>query len=455
MWTPWGDLAFEHTEKGDAVAFFFVPWACVSGLLDLRQWMLMTIPRLRHNILALGAVQAGNLLVPLLTLPYLTRVLGVTAFGHVVFVQVVMSFLILLVDFGFSLSATRQISEYRADSKKVARVFSATWVAQWLLLVVGWLVLWGLIMAVPAMAAQAKLYAWGFGLVIGHVLFPIWLLQGLESMKAVAAVQLLGKLAALPLLFSWVKTPDDGAMALVFFSASSVLTGCLCLAWIARERLVVWSWPDLPDVVQAYREGGVLFFSRVSISLYTTLVPLVVGMVAGPVQLGYFNLADKVKGLVQAMIAPVSQALFPRMSLLYKTDVHAANALLKVSALSVGSLSVLAGMGVWLGADLIVRLLAGVDFAPAAQLLRWMAFVPFVVAMSNMLGIQVMLPLGRNRAFASILSLASLLCVVLVYPVVAWFQGLGAAQLVLFIESVVSVVMAFYLYRSARVTLSS
>ncbi len=88
---------------------------------------------------------------------------------------------------------------------------------------------------------------------------------------------------------------------------------------------------------------------------------------------------------------------------------------------------------------------AGVAFATGAQQLRCMAFVPFVVAMSNMLGIQVMLPLGRNKAFASILSLALLLCVVLVYLVVAWFQGLGAAQLVLFIESVVTVVMAFYL----------
>jgi O-antigen/teichoic acid export membrane protein len=410
----------------------------------------MTLPRLRQNIIALGFVQLGNYLVPLLTLPYLTRVLGAEAFGRVVFVQTVMAFFVLWVDFGFSWSATRHISEHRDDAQEISRTFSVTWLAQWVLLVFGALLLAVLVFCLPSMRKDADLYFWGFGLVIGQVLFPIWLLQGLENMKLVALLQLASKLLSLPLLFWLVRGADDGALTLVFLSSVSLLSGVFSIVWIVRQRMVWWCRPSRSELMAVFRAAGVLFLSRLSISLYTSLVPLVVGLVAGSTQLAYFNLADKVKTLVQSLLNPVSQALFPRMSLLFKTDRFAALALLRKSALGVSVLSALAGGAMFVGADVIARLLGGDGFGEAAQLLRWLAFVPLIVAFSNLLGVQIMLPLGLNRAFTLILSGASVLSVVLVFPMVQSAQALGAVQLVLLVELVVTLCMAAYLWKTQR-----
>src|ERR1700691_2907305 len=96
-----------------------------NGITDLAM-----IPRLRHNIAALGTLQAANYLVPLITLPFLARVLGVEVFGKVAFVQVLMTFFIVVSDYGFSWSATLQIASHRANRESVTSIFTATWAAQ-------------------------------------------------------------------------------------------------------------------------------------------------------------------------------------------------------------------------------------------------------------------------------------------------------------------------------------
>lgn len=410
----------------------------------------MSLPRLRDNILALSVVQAGNYLVPLLALPYLARVLGSHAYGEVVFVQTVMQFGMLLVDFGFSWSATRDIAASRDDRAKVSALFAGTWGLQWLLLVV---VVFAVILCVwclPAWRPHAALYATGLGMVLGQVLFPLWLLQGLEALKVAAVAQVVGKVLAFPCLLIWVHGPQDQVAAMAFFSASSVLSGLGALWWIHRSRWVEWCWPSGGDLLQAFRQGAWIFGSRVSISLYTTAVPLAVGLWAGPAPLAAFSLADKVRAVVQSLLAPVAQALFPRMSYLIQTDRAAAFDLLTKSAWLVGFVSLLAGGVVWWFADVIMLILGGADFVQTGNILRWLAFVPLVVAGSNLLGVQVMLPRGMNRAFAAILTAASMVSLVGLYPAVTAAGARGAAQLVLLVECVVTVSMALYLWLEAH-----
>jgi PST family polysaccharide transporter len=252
------------------------------------------------------------------------------------------------------------------------------------------------------------------------------------------------------MLFVWIKAPQDQVWALLFFSVSSVLAGVLALAWLLHRRMVKPVWPRWSGMWMALKEGGMLFSSRALISLYTTLVPLAVGWWSGPVQLAYFNLADRFRQVVQALLAPVSQALFPRMSWLFEHDPEAARGLLRKSAVGLGALSGLAGVVLWWGAESWMTALGGLDFAQGATVLRWLAWVPCVVAMSNLMGVQVMLPRGWNRPFTLILGLASVLSLILMHPMIGRAGAQGAAQLVLLVECVVTGAMAFYLWRRWR-----
>lgn len=407
----------------------------------------MAPPRLRHNVAALGALQIANYLIPLLTLPYLTRVLGVTAFGELAFVLAVMAYFILLVDYGFSWGATAQIAAHRNDINFISSVFNATWTAQWVLVLISGAILIIGIASLSFFSPNAPLYLTGFSLVISSVLMPLWLLQGLERMHEVTLFQVSGRLMALPPLFLFVKSPQDTIWAIAFTGAGPLLGGLLSLYWIRKKRLILWQRPSWSQTMNALRTGRPLFFSKISISLYTLMTPLVLGAISGPSALAYFSLADKIRSAAQALLMPISQSLFPRLSHLFKHYPHSAHQLLKRSSLVVVVLSGATSLFLWVAADNIILLLGGAAFTPAATVLRWLACLPLVVGLSNIFGVQVMLPNGLHRQFNKILGAAAVFSLLILVPLIIWKAAEGAAIATLLTEIFVTVAMANFVYR--------
>mgnify|MGYP000887166149 CR=1 FL=1 len=401
---------------------------------------------LRTNIAAMSAVQLGNYVLPLITLPYLTRVLGAETFGRVAFAQILMSYLLLLVDYGFSWSATRAVAAHRNDPDKISRIFTANWAAQWLLLALAMAIAVLTILLSDRLRPDAWLYAAAFTSVIGGALFPIWLLQGLERLEVVATLQLVTRVLALPAIFLMIAGPADGIWLLLINGIASILSGVAALAWLWRERVVRWAWPGWLELLDAIREGAPLFASRISISLYTTLVPLILGWVAGPVALGFFHLADKLRSAGQALLSPISQALFPRLSHLANTDGPAAFQLVRRSAVATTLIGGMSSGALWLLADWFVLLLGGTEFRPAAAVLRLLAPLPLIIGLSNLLGVQIMLPRGLNAAFNGILSTAAATSLALIWPMATQWGAEGAAATILLVELMVTLCMAAMLW---------
>lgn len=404
-------------------------------------------PRLRNNIAALGVVQVSNYLIPLITLPYLTRVLGAEAFGKVVFAQVVMAYFVMLVDYGFSWSATRHVAAQRDDRDAISKIFVATWAAQWLLVLLSAVLATALVLLNERLRSDAWLYATAFTTVIGTVLFPIWFLQGLERLQVVAGLQLLTRLLGIVPIFLFVQKPEDGAWVLLIQGGSAIAGGILALKWIQRKSLVSWRSPNWSNILTALREGGALFGSRVSISLYTTFVPIVLGWLAGPIALAYFNMADKLRRAAQSLLGPLSQALFPRMSYLVATHDIGAFALIKRSACMVILIGGLASLTLFLMADWLVLIVGGNEFKPAALVLRWMSPLPLVIGLSILFGVQIMIPRNLNKTFNSILLTAGIGCTFMVWPLSNSHGAIGAAATMTITELWVTLAMYLCLKR--------
>jgi PST family polysaccharide transporter len=299
---------------------------------------------------------------------------------------------------------------------------------------------------VPILRQDAGLYLAGFSLVVGNLLMPVWLLQGLERMREVAIIQVFGRIAALLPLFLLVKTPQDVAWAVFYAGAASIVGGIVSLVWISQSRVIQWERPKWASMLNVLREGGVLFLSKLYMSAYTLLAPLALGAISGTTSVGYFALADRILRVAQALLEPITQALFPRLSHLYGKDRRAARYLVKQTAAIIVALSGLTGVFLWVAADWIIELLGGGEFAPAVAVLRWLAVVPLVMGLSNVLGVQIMLPNGLSRAFSQIAGFAAMLGIVVISPLVYWKDAEGAAMAILLVELFIAVAMGVYLY---------
>jgi O-antigen/teichoic acid export membrane protein len=165
------------------------------------------------------------------------------------------------------------------------------------------------------------------------------------------------------------------------------------------------------------------------------------------VALAFFNVADKLRIAGQSLMGPLSQALYPRISLLVNTDKQGAFALIKKSALVTLMLAGSASAILWLLADVLIILIAGDSFKQAAEILRWLAALPLIIGFSNLLGVQIMLAKSMSKPFNTILGVAAGLSVVLVWPLSYLFSGVGAAATLLIVEFFVTLCMAAYLWK--------
>jgi O-antigen/teichoic acid export membrane protein len=307
-----------------------------------------------------------------------------------------------------------------------------------------------LIKYVPYFSNDAIVFLIGIGLIIGNVLFPVWFLNGLEMMTTIAVVQVATKIFAIPLIFTLVRDFNDAPVLLAINSSASITCGVITLVWMKSNLPIFSSVPQLRTIVQELKEGAPVFVSTVAISLYTTLTPAVLGVLAGPTSVGQFLLADRVRQVAQASLSPITHALFPRMSFLFANDPQAARVLTRKSGTVLALLSSICSITIFLGADFIIRVLGGQRFEPAAVVLKWFSPLIFIVAMSNLFGVQILLAQRKYRQVNAVLITAGVGSLIMLKPLITWKGETGAAMNALVVETFVTlafIVLVFLLRR--------
>src|SRR3954451_4500898 len=211
--------------------------------------------RLVKNAGALVVVQMSAFAAPLLVLPYLTRILSTEHFGLIAFATSFNFYFITLVEYGFNLTATRRIAVNRDHPDLLSKICSSVYAAKALLTLAGFVLMLAIVLATPKLRPNIGLFCLSYLAVVGDLLFPLWLFQGLQRMENLLWRDLCSKLVALALVFSFVRKDGDYLLAAAFQSGATVVAGLLGLSmvpFIANLRLQV---PRLRDTFQALREG--------------------------------------------------------------------------------------------------------------------------------------------------------------------------------------------------------
>ena len=232
-------------------------------------------------------------LAPLVTLPYLTRVLGPQEWGRVAWMQVIVGYFTIVTDWGFSWSGVRKVAALRNDPAAVSECFCAAWAVQWALCAGALAALGALALYAPFFATFRPYALAGAGVIVAGVLFPAWLLIGLERMREVALVQLIVRASAVPLILLFVKTPQDGPRVIAASALTGLAGGALAVVWMRAQLGLDWRWPRARTMSEEFTESGSIFLSRVWIVLYTSLTPTILGALAGAAAVGQFVLPGR------------------------------------------------------------------------------------------------------------------------------------------------------------------
>ncbi|MGL5352178.1 MAG: oligosaccharide flippase family protein, partial [Clostridium sp.] len=162
----------------------------------------------------LVVMQAATFLIPLVTFPYLTRVLGVEQFGIYAYILILSQYLVLITDFGFNLSATKNIAQANGDKDLISKIFWTTLLSKVLIgLCCSVVVLFIYIFTVDNPAYQGIIYV--LLSILASVVAPVWFFQGIEKISALTTVNILSRASAIPLVLLFVKSGNDTDIAIL------------------------------------------------------------------------------------------------------------------------------------------------------------------------------------------------------------------------------------------------
>ena len=400
----------------------------------------------RKNFTILMTLQVSTYLAPLLTLPWLARVLGPGEYGRLSFGLAFTAYFISITNYSFSLTATPKISINRDNRELRSKVFWETIVTQAMLALAGFIVVLVLTSVVPYLQENRELLLIAYGQAVGAMLIPTWYFQGIEDLGVLSALVFAGRALSIPAMYLFVRERDDLDIAMAVNALVPLLSGIAICTYLYTRRELDFVRVSFKTIFGRLKDGWSVFMATSVVDIYASSNIVILTFIAGNVAAGYFAAADKLIRAALNMLSPLKTAAYPRVSFLMHHAKDDAFAFLRKMFVVQGAIVSLISVCIFFGAPLAVKLLYGPKFLPTVEVLRWMAFVPLMVGLNDLFGVQTMLPLGMKAQFSRVLIGSAVLNFGLLAVLAKLFGEQGAAATVLIVETLAAAAMAFTLY---------
>lgn len=408
--------------------------------------------RLIENIISLFTIKGLEYILAFITFPYLVRVLQVENFGAVVFVQGIIQYFVLFTDYGFNLLGPKEIAQH--DSiKERGKIFASIFCAKLILLLISTIVfICMLIGAKYINDIDIILYSVVYLMVIGNVIFPIWFFQGIQQMRYITIVNIIGRFLSVACIFYFVKAPSDYILAGLFQAIVPLIAGICSWIILWKKYREVFILPKFKNVKQVFIDAWEIFTSTIAINLYTASNIVFLGLLTNNTIVGYFSGAQKIIQNINQLISPVIQAIYPYVSKTVSNSKNDALKFLRKIVLILGGGNFIGSILIFIFAEWIVDILLGAGYEQSVLLLRILAFLPFIISLSNIFGIQTMLVFGMEKQFNKVLLSAAIVNTVIVLPMIYFYQAIGVSVSMTITETFVTLSM-YYILRKNNIDL--
>ena len=409
------------------------------------------VKRVTGNFLYLSVLNALNILLPLITLPYILGVVGKANYGIYAYVYTLLQYIIIIATYGFNFSATKQISQCRDDLEKVNSIYNAVIAGKMLIALVLSLLVMALSRFILKDDVAPLMFLLGLGMVIGDVITPVWLFQGMERMKYMTIVNASSKILFTILVFLIIRTSEDYFLLILLNSAGYILAGILSLVLSARQFGMRIGGTSFREIAYQLKEGSAVFGSTFGMFLYRNANVIILKQFAPNEMVGIYSAAEKVIKGFQSIVAPAAQALFPHLSQRFKdkSDAENLSLLKKISVPFAVVLVVLSG-AVFIFAPLISDILCGADFRDCVPLIRIMTLVIFFGEINYLIGILGLINMNRQNWFFYSVLITGVFSVLFIITFAGRYGATAAAMSMSFSEMLLTVLCLFCLIKIGK-----
>lgn len=399
---------------------------------------------LKKNIVFNTIYNISNIVFPLITFSYVSRMLTVELIGRVSFFSTISNYAIMLASLGISSYGIRAVAQRRDNKKELSKTSKELFYINCFATVI---VLLGIVMLslfVDKLKEDKTLLSLNCLLIAVAPLGMNWFFSGLEAYDYITKRNLIVKVSSLFFILFFVESEKDYlyyAAALVFSSAIAYIYNFVYANnYLEKDHYVY-------DFKRHFRPMLYLFASILAINIYTHLDTVMLGFISGDKQVGLYTIAVYVKTGLLTLINSVSVVLFPRISFYFiKNDIASANKLLQKSSIFIAFIAIPLTVFSIYEAPNIIIFLGGNGFIEATFCMQIIMPILLISGLSNITGNQILIPLGKENCFMKAVISGSVINLMFNFLLMPKYGAVGAAIATLIAEFTQMSIQVSYAY---------
>ena len=383
----------------------------------------------------------ADYLLALLFIPFIARTIGAVEFGVIGVIQTFGIFIILFIEFGSSLFATRKISRIKTNVKQLRLFIGEFTVFKISLTPIAIILTVFALLAIPIFNQNLIYVIIVFFGAIFQGLTPIWYFQGIEKMKKIALSKFFFRLLGFIIILLFVRDSSDGWIVLTSFSLSSILI-CLFLYYSMIKSIGYIKIQISKKIFKIFLESFSSFFVTIAPVFYQNISIFVLSIYANPIELGLYFGANRIHRAFNTLFGPMNQAFFPILSSIKNKDEIKKEELIKEYFWLIFTVGLLFSFLIFAFAEEIILLVLGSEFLKSAEILIILGMVLPLTALSNVLGRQWLIISNRDYSFA-LTQLCSCIIALLFFLFFVSKIGVKALPLSLILYEISSILIMF------------
>lgn len=404
------------------------------------------MPSIRKNFLYNIGLKVINIIFPLITFPYIARVLAPEGIGKVDFSLSVIQYFIMIAQLGIPTYGVRECAKYKNDKKLLSRTVQEILVINIIMVSIAYLIFGIIVINISELLDYKKLL-----LIVSINIFSTsigveWFYQAIEEYKYITIRSILIKIISLWLIFSFVNDSSDYFVyaIIVVFSISG---GYIYNFFHINKHIKLLEKHDKYYFKKHLKPILILFAMSVSVSIYINLDKVMLGLMSGSIAVGLYTAANKMINVILALVTSLGTVLLPRMSYYVEKDAKSETTnLIRKSIDFILMISIPASLGVFLLAEPIIMIFAGTKYTAAVMTIKILSPIIIAIALSNLIGIQILISHGKEKLTFFSTLIGAVINLVLNLLLIPRFQQNGAAISTLIAELCVTVVQIFLAY---------
>ena len=379
----------------------------------------------------LSLLQIAGYVFPLITMPYLARVIGADGFGKIAFASAIVVWIQTISDWGFNLTATRDVAQNRNNKEKVSRIFSNVLWARCILTILSGLILLFVVLVVPYLRENADIIFVTFLLVPGYILFPEWFFQAIERMKYTTIFNLIIKLIFTISVFIFIHKRDDYLIQPLLTTIGYLLCGIGALYLILKKWGYTLYKPELTEILETIRNSADVFINNLMPNLYNSFSVMLLGFFCGSTANGVYDGGNKFPTIFYNFQSVLSRAFYPFLS--RRPDKHSFYAKLNIGSALIGAVFLIAI------SPLVIKIMLGDEFEKSVIVMQILSFSVVFLAMSYTYGTNYLIINHKEKPLRNLTFVSSIVGMCVSIPLVYYFSYIGAAVTVLFCRGLLGI----------------